>query len=235
MITPSIENPLHIPEIRARISRIVSLKDAISCVRVSKAWSKDFASSIWYAVDFNIHDTFGDLDSDIVTKYGHHIRTIKNLKTQSELNAVLRPTIKNATLLQIIAFRGSSNSHTERDNVPSEDDHFQQSDRAVQLLPRCCPHLKFLEFEGHEMDMDIVEEETWACIGLQHLRARIRGLDTKDKIDRSLDLWKEGKQKSQQQKETKAKDTSIEARVARHLLSFEKLQAVWLGTRTFYA
>ncbi|KAF9081398.1 hypothetical protein BGX23_000924, partial [Mortierella sp. AD031] len=96
MIGSLIEkNPLQIPEIRTRVSRFVSLKDAISCVRVSKAWSKDFASPIWCAVDFDIHDTFEVLNSDIVTKHGHHIRTIKNLKTQSELNAVLRPTIKN--------------------------------------------------------------------------------------------------------------------------------------------
>ncbi|KAF9536901.1 hypothetical protein EC957_009426 [Mortierella hygrophila] len=458
MIDPLIEkNPLQIPEIRARVSRLVSLKDAISCVRVSKAWSKDFALPIWCAVDFDSHDTFEDLDSDIVTKHGHHIRTIKNLTTQSQLNAVLRPTIKNvrvlqvtcatnarfrtlcmdlinnssrslekltlemdanakqqdyssrmisvnafvsssasqlaeirlhgicfgrdsfasllrncplltyvdlqlnvtlfsgpsidafqhkgvvtllapvkqvfkpdpesepsslgfsllvhfpnltnwhcynlpttlfvpveriksevaiccpqvtmidtwkspqriiydlvanafhglthvtfayiqlsvdvvvaflchkATLLQIITFRGNNNSHTERDDAPSEDDHFQQSGRAVQLLPRSCPHLKVLEFEGHEMDMEIMEEEAWACLGLQRLRVRIRGLDTKDKIDRSLNLWKEGKQGPQQQKEAEAKDTSIEARVASHLLAFKKLKAVWLGTRTFYA
>ncbi|KAF8926042.1 hypothetical protein BGZ47_002935 [Haplosporangium gracile] len=371
MINPLIEkNPLQIPEIRARISRLVSLKDAISCVRVSKAWSKDFASPIWCAVDFDIHDTFKDLDSDIVAKHGHHIRTIKSLKTQPELNAVLRPTIKNqdvalfsgssidafqhkgvttllapvkqvfkpdpesepsslgfsllvhfpnlidwhcynlrttlfvpverikrevtrccpqvtmidtwkspphvvynlvanafhglkhvtfaysqlsmdvivallchkATLLQIFAFWGGSNSRIERDNVPSEDDHFQQSGRAVQLLPRSCPNLKFLEFEGHEMDMDIVEEEEWACRGLQQLRVRIRGLDTNEKIDWTLNLWKEGRQKKDEEDTTlseshmnETKDTSIETRVARHLLAFEELEAVWLGTRTFYA
>ncbi|KAF9276166.1 hypothetical protein BGZ74_003739, partial [Mortierella antarctica] len=149
-------------------------------------------------------------------------------------------------------------SYTERDEFPLEDDHFRQSGRAVQLLPRSCPYLKYLEFEGHEMDMDIVEEEKWACIGLLQLQVRIRGLDTKEKIDWTLNLWKEGRQKKdntttpgkeepKQQKEnegedeedttlleSQAKDTSIKVRVARHLLSFEKLQAVWLGTRTFY-
>ncbi|KAF9123818.1 hypothetical protein BG015_005238, partial [Linnemannia schmuckeri] len=88
MIDPlNDKNPLQIPEIRARVSRLVSLEDAISCVRVSKAWSKDFALPIWCVVDFGIHDTFKDLDSDIVTKHGHHIRTIKNLTTQSQLDA----------------------------------------------------------------------------------------------------------------------------------------------------
>ncbi|KAF9143536.1 hypothetical protein BG015_000406, partial [Linnemannia schmuckeri] len=102
MTDPLIEkNPLQIPEIRARVSRLVSLEDAISCVRVSKAWSKDFASPIWCTVDFDIHNTFEGLDGDIVTKHGHHLRTIKNLKTQSQLNAVLRPTIKNVRVLQV--------------------------------------------------------------------------------------------------------------------------------------
>ncbi|KAF9131559.1 hypothetical protein BGX30_013048 [Mortierella sp. GBA39] len=365
MINPSIEkNPLQIPEIRARVSRLVSLEDAMSCARVSKAWSKDFTSSIWHTVDFNIHRTFKDLNGDIVTKHGHHIRTIENIKTQSELNAVLRPTIKNhdvalfsgpsidafqhkgvvtlvapikqvfqpdpesglsplgfsllvhfpnltywhcynlptalfvpveriktevtrccaqvtsistwkspqpiihslvanafyglkhvtfaysqismdvivallfhrATLLQVCAFR-CGHSYTERDELLLEDDHFQQSGRAVQLLPRCCPHLKFLEFEGHEMDMDTVEEEEWVCRGLRHLRVRIRGLDTKEKIDWTLNLWKEGRKRKDEEDTTlsesqmsEAKDTSIEARVARHLLAFENLEAVWLGT-----
>ncbi|KAG0288201.1 hypothetical protein BGZ96_007989 [Linnemannia gamsii] len=370
MIDPLIENnPLQIPEIRARVSRLVPLKDAISCVRVSKAWSKDFASFIWCAVDFDIHDTFKDLDSAIVTKHGHNIRSIENIKTQSELNAVLCPTIKNrdvalfsgpfidafqhkgvitlvapikqvfkpdpeselsslgfsllvhflnltewhcynlptelfapierietevtrccpqltmintwmspqpiihslvanafhglkrvifeysqlsmgvivallfhrATLLQVFAFWNNQCSYTERDELPFEGDHFQHSGRAVQLLPRCCPHLKFLEFEGHEMDMDMVEEEKWACRGLEKLRVRIRGLDTKEKIDWTLNLWKEGRQNKDEEDTTlseshmnEAKDTSIETRVARHLLAFEKLKAVWLGTRTFY-
>jgi hypothetical protein len=172
---------------------------------------------------------------DLVAHAFHGLEHVTFAYSQLSMDVIVALLCHKATLLRIFAFRGSNNSYTERDNVPSEVDHFQQSDRAVQLLPRCCPHLMFLEFEDHKMDMDIVEEETWACIGLQHLRARIRGLDTKDKIDQSLDLWKEGKQKSQEQKETKAKDTSIEARVARHLLSFEELETVWLGTRTCYA
>ncbi|KAF9545699.1 hypothetical protein EC957_010562 [Mortierella hygrophila] len=371
MINPSFEkNPLQIPEIRARVSRLVSLEDAMSCIRVSKAWSKDFTSAIWYTVDFNIHRTFKDLNGNIITKHGHHIRIIENIKTQPELNAVLRSTIKNQdvalfsgpsidtfqhkgvitlvapikqvfqpdpesglsslgfsllvhfpnltdwhcynlsaalfvpveriktevtrccpqvtmvdlwkspphiihslvanafhglkhvtfdysqlsmdvivallfhreTLLRVCASLGSQCSYTERDELPLEGDHFRQSGRAVQLLPRCCPHLKVLEFEDHEMDMDIVEEEEWACRGLKHLRVCIRGLNTKEKISRTLNLWKKGKQRKEGEDTTlieshtnEAKDTSVEARVARHLLAFEELEAVWLGTRTFYA
>ncbi|KAF9080314.1 hypothetical protein BGX23_002325, partial [Mortierella sp. AD031] len=105
--------------------------------------------------------------------------------------------------------------------------------------------------------MDIVEEEKWACRGLRQLRVRIRSLDTKEKIDWTLKLWKQGRQKkhnnttlekeeSQQEKENEgeddedtvlsdshvieAKETAIEERVTRHLLAFAKLEAVWLGT-----
>ncbi|KAK3848161.1 MAG: hypothetical protein J3R72DRAFT_416217 [Linnemannia gamsii] len=181
---------------------------------------------------------------------------------QISMDVIVALLYHRATLLQVFAFWGNQSSYTERDGLSLEGDHFQQSGRAVQLLPRCCPHLKFFEFESHEMDMDIVEEEKWACRGLRQLRVRIRGLDTKEKIAWTLNLWKEGRQKKDNitaqekeeslwQKESKeedeedttlsgshkneAKDTSIEARVARHLLAFEKLEAVWLGTRTFYA
>ncbi|KAF9102967.1 hypothetical protein BGX27_010792, partial [Mortierella sp. AM989] len=54
---------LQIPEIRKRISRYVTVKDAISCVQVSKDWSNDFVFPIWYAVDFSVHTTFEKLDT----------------------------------------------------------------------------------------------------------------------------------------------------------------------------
>jgi len=478
------QNPLQIPEIRARVSRFVSLKDAISCACVSKAWSKDFTWKIWYAVDFKIHNTLGGLDGDILIKHGHHIRKMDNIRTLSDLNAVVRPTINNihflkitcttsaryrslcmeliynnnktlraltldmdanskkwdsshrlisvdalvpcssasqlvrislhgvcfgrdsfarllrncplltcvdlqqdvalfsgpsidafqhkgvvtllapikqvfkpdpesepsslgfsllshfpnltdwhcynlpsalfvpteriktevttccpqlsmidtwkspqsiiyslvadtfsdlehisfaysqlslsiivallfhkATLIQISAFRDNNQSDTETDEVLSEDDHFRASGRAVQLLPRSCPQLQLFRFECHEMDMDIVEEETWDCRGLQEIRVRIRGLDTKEKIDSTMRLWTEGRrnknshillEKNEPQQHTEiegvvgkcvtpnefhvdeTKDTTVEARVARHLLAFEELHTVWLGTRSFH-
>ncbi|KAK3834509.1 MAG: hypothetical protein J3R72DRAFT_221824 [Linnemannia gamsii] len=135
---------------------------------------------------------------NLVANAFHSLTHVTFAYSQLSMDVIVALLCHKATLLQIIAFQGSSKSYTERDSVPSEDDHFQHSGRAVQLLPRSCPYLKFLEFEGHEMDMEIIEEETWTCRGLQHLRVRIRGLDTKDKIDQSLNLWKEGKKESQQ-------------------------------------
>ncbi|KAI7827447.1 hypothetical protein BC939DRAFT_445274 [Gamsiella multidivaricata] len=467
------KNPLHIPEIRSRISRLVSVKDAISCVRVSKDWSNDFVFPIWYAIDFKVHNTFEQLSADIVAKHGHHIRIVEDLKTQLQLNALLSPSIKNirvlritcassarfrtlcmdlisrnnsnlrklslgidvnanqrdlsfrmifvdalvphssvsrlssvrlhgiclsrnsfasllrgcplltrvdlqqdvallsgssidtfqhtrvatltapisqvfkpdpesepsppgssllahfpnltywhvynqvttlvvpikrikaevrmccpkvtqigtwvtpspvlydlvanvfrnlvsvtfaykelstdviialtfhnATLLDISTFWDVHECHTERDHFPREDDYFQSRGRALQLLPRSCLNLQILGLERHEMDMDHVEESEWACKRLQELRVRIRELDTKEKVKRALQLWKEGRKKNEtdvmdeerkkvvdesNESHVKKEDTSIEARVAKHLLTFDKLKAVWLGTRTCYS
>ncbi|KAI8600709.1 hypothetical protein EDD21DRAFT_376395 [Dissophora ornata] len=95
------KNPLHIPEIRSRISRLVSVKDAISCVRVSKDWYKDFIFPIWYAVDFKVHTTFDRLSADVIAKHGHHIRIVENLETQPQLNALVHPNIKNVQVLYL--------------------------------------------------------------------------------------------------------------------------------------
>ncbi|KAG0305975.1 hypothetical protein BGZ98_003202 [Dissophora globulifera] len=95
------ENPLHIPEIRSRISHLVSVNDAIACVRVSKAWNEDFAHPIWCTVDFDTHITFEDLNVKTVIKYGHHINTIKNLTMQSQLQLLLHPCVKNVRYLQM--------------------------------------------------------------------------------------------------------------------------------------
>lgn len=89
--------------------------------------------------------------------------------------------------------------------------------------------------ERHVMDMEFVEEHEWICRGLHHLRVRIRGLDTKVKIDGSLKQWTEGKGKEctvSNESTIQVKDSSIETRVAKHLLTFSNLKELWLGTRT---
>ncbi|KAF9900049.1 hypothetical protein EC991_007965, partial [Linnemannia zychae] len=140
-----------------------------------------------------------------------------------------------ATLTHVITLGGNNSPNdTEIDEALSINDHFRESGRAVQLLPRSCSHLTLLNLEHHEMDMDVVEEEEWACTGLQHLRVRVRGLDTKDKIDRTLNLWKEWNQELGSHKDEE-EDSSMEVRVARYLFLFVDLRQVWLGTRTFYA
>ncbi|KAG0273328.1 hypothetical protein BGZ95_010859 [Linnemannia exigua] len=148
-------------------------------------------------------------------------------------------------------------------------DHFQASGRQFQLLPRTCSRLTDLNLYPHVMDMDIVETKAWTCKDLRTLRTRIKGLDSKEKILRAIDLWRaEWKKRAlekRHQPDTRPSgglegnneewvarfkelvdaakvpsvilfdnDLSIEARVARHLLQFEKLENVWLGYKTWH-
>ncbi|KAF9081213.1 hypothetical protein BGX27_005022, partial [Mortierella sp. AM989] len=146
------------------------------------------------------------------------------------------------TLFSISAFSDDDSDTVERDEYLHEEDHFQASARTLQLLPRCCPKLKVFEFERHIMDMDRVEESDWICDGIEEIRTRIRGLDTKEKIDRALQLWVDGRKVKNKMnitagdkksiQEEVVVDTSIESRVAKHLLKFDNLSSVWLGTRT---
>ncbi|KAG0001121.1 hypothetical protein BGZ79_005060 [Entomortierella chlamydospora] len=418
-----LRKALNIPEIRNRVSRFVTVKDAISCVRVCKTWSNTFVYPIWYSVDFKMHTTFEDLAADVVCKHGHYIRVINNILTLSQLNILLQPSIKNVRNLTIIcktavrfrilfmdfirnnssnlqeldltmdipqnsqslynqmisveafiphasvsrltyvqlsqvcfsrasfvsflrgspllksicihkvalvsgpfldefqhtgvvklvapieqifmsdpnsvasAFRSSllvhfpnllhwqvyclegvltvpvdrlkaetnvccpkltcidtrrtsrqilydfivsvfqnmelitfayneissdiilalllhkttitqvrayrsSRTLLERDDLYYERDHFQELARALQLIPRSCPKLEVLEFEVHVMDMDHVEESLWICSELKVLRARIKGLDTAEKIGRALQLWVEGRKAEDEKKKS---------------------------------
>ncbi|KAG0286974.1 hypothetical protein BGZ96_009026 [Linnemannia gamsii] len=152
-------------------------------------------------------------------------------------------------------------------------DHFQASGRHLQLLPRSCTRLTELNLYPHIMDIDIVGSKAWNCKNLRTLRTRFKGLDSKERILRAIDLWRAGWRKrvltrrrqsniwSPGGNENNAEETnrlianmlvslkletstpgvvlldndnSIEARVARHLLQFEKLENVWLGYKTWH-
>jgi hypothetical protein len=142
-----------------------------------------------------------------------------------------------------------------RHEVIPVSDHFQASGRLLQLIPRGCPHLEVLSLHLHEMDMDEVEKGEWACKNLRTLRVRIKGLDTKKKISKALSQWYADLVTTSERRWSAAKTItegsmdvdksyeggssmvasakSIEARVARHLLKFEKLETVWLGYKTW--
>ncbi|KAK3827980.1 MAG: hypothetical protein J3Q66DRAFT_321559, partial [Benniella sp.] len=117
----------------------------------------------------------------------------------------------------------------------------------AQSIPRLCSQLERLELPLYEMDMNDIENATWGCKHLEVLYVRIKDLNTKEKIDRAIQLWKEGRSITVigkiriKEEETSAssspqsvidippEDNSVEARVARHLLKFKDLQRVWLG------
>jgi hypothetical protein len=43
------------------------------------------------------------------------------------------------------------------------------------------------------MNMDDIEKAKWGCKHLEVLYIRIKDLDTEEKIDRAIRLWKEGR------------------------------------------
>ncbi|KAK3822343.1 MAG: hypothetical protein J3R72DRAFT_497254 [Linnemannia gamsii] len=91
------------------------------------------------------------------------------------------------------------------------------------------------------MDVDVVDSEKWTCKDLKTLRIRIKYLDTKEKILKAIALWRKGCWRRWREQagilvgeegKLDSTDMSIEARVTRHLLKFEKLW--WQGTLSTY-
>ncbi|KAK3845519.1 MAG: hypothetical protein J3R72DRAFT_435971 [Linnemannia gamsii] len=460
--TTPARNPFELPELRHRVSRFVTLKDALSCALVCKAWSTEFMSVIWFQVDFVLHPQFADLSPGIVAKHGHLTRIVKNAKSPHQISILANAGVKNLrdlhmeqtasaiqhvqvyeivprnsfTLEKIHLFAASfvDNKHTistyfvsssgllpsagpappitsklkalilkrvcithdsliailqgcpglaevylvhtdmvgtptqsfqhtgvkvlesslkslfqtpstgpsllsyfprlktlatfnsdtsftiplsqikedllrycpdvtrywlddytgaivsefllnianacteltynykytsleiitglllhqstlqtvhqyrnngfdyEAETVLPLSDHFRQSGRFVQLIPRGCSQLRSLILHSHEMDMDVVEDDKWTCKGLHTLRIRIKDLDTKEKILKAIALWRKGCWRRRREKagtpvgeegKLDSTDMSIEARVASHLLQFEQLWWVWLGYQTW--
>ncbi|KAF9134228.1 hypothetical protein BGW39_007699 [Mortierella sp. 14UC] len=457
----SSRNPFDLPELRRRLSLFVTLKDAISCALVSKAWAVDFMSVIWFKVDFDIHPYFADLSPHTVAKHGHLIRIVNNAKKPGQIAVLANAGVNNLRDIHIaqaasalqhvqayeIVFRNSpcvksvhlsapflatardslpyyvsapallpsprmapprpsmlnilklsqlcltrdslvtillgcpmltelrllhtelvgtptqSFEHTgvkilasalkslfqppstvpsllsyfprltclfafnfdasldippsrqkedllrycpdvtqyrvtdhagaivsefllnvvnkptefmfsyryismdvitgmllhqltletvellhdqgfdyEEEAIPPILDQFRQFGRSMQLIPRGCSQLRTLNLHSHEMDMDDVEMDKWTCKELKTLRIRVKGLDTKEKILKTIALWRKGCWRRWQEQagtsigeEGKLDeiDMSIEARVARHLLKFDKLWEVWLGYQTW--
>ncbi|KAG0374024.1 hypothetical protein BGX24_010943 [Mortierella sp. AD032] len=86
--TTTAKNPFSLPELRYHISRFVAIKDAVSCALVSKAWSITFTPVVWFKVDFADHPRFAALPRNIVAKYGHHIRIVKNAKSLPQVSVI---------------------------------------------------------------------------------------------------------------------------------------------------
>ncbi|KAF9138983.1 hypothetical protein BGX30_008523 [Mortierella sp. GBA39] len=165
-------------------------------------------------------------------------RIMFNYKTISSdtITAIL---MHQAFLESVKQFTPSSGFALEKEEVAPVSSHFQESGHLLQLIPRCCSRLVSLCLMSHEMDMDVVERGEWACKNLMMLRIRVKGLDTKETILKAVALWRAGCWRRRQGKTDEddtvmlevqdQDDCSIETRVAKHLLKFEKLNWVWLG------
>ncbi|KAF9134226.1 hypothetical protein BGW39_007697 [Mortierella sp. 14UC] len=90
----SARNPFVLPELRHPLSRFFTIKDAISCACVSKAWTDDFVSAIWFQIDFSHQPRFATLSPDIVAKHGHHIRIVKNAHTVAQISVLANTSVR---------------------------------------------------------------------------------------------------------------------------------------------
>jgi len=107
----------------------------------------------------------------------------------------------------------------------------------ILSIPRLCIRLRELDLPGYEMNMSDIEKSKWVCHDLSTLCIRVQGLNTREKIDRTIQLWNDGRRLKGEIRSNGEKqnigilpsDNSIEARFARHLLKFEKLKNVWIG------
>ncbi|KAF9987881.1 hypothetical protein BGZ65_001458 [Modicella reniformis] len=128
--------------------------------------------------------------------------------------------------------------YCEQDTVPQLPESSSVPIWKVLLIPQVCSRLKIINLPETEIDMDAIEKRPWLCTDLRILNIRIRGLDTKEKIIQALGLWTTIRKRSKNsdlqsssssgnfEVDIQANENSIESRVARHLLRFEKLYKV---------
>jgi hypothetical protein len=118
----------------------------------------------------------------------------------------------------------------------------------ILFLPSQCVRLRKLSLPLHEVRIHDIENVQWMCEDLEVLHIRIKDLHTREQVERALELWSSGKKSRSTDKNASLSNhsqfmlasssqqgTPIEARVAKHLLQFKKLQYVWLGTKVWRA
>ncbi|KAK3828068.1 MAG: hypothetical protein J3Q66DRAFT_409238 [Benniella sp.] len=247
-----------------------------------------------------IHHT--QMSSEMITAILAHQHTLKIIATFIPEGNIFHSN-------EPLPFNNSSQQLLQQQQQQQQDQQ-QNTDWMWMIIPRCCTNLCMIEWPMYEMNMDDAEKAPWVCKWLGVLRIRIRGLDTKTKIDRAIQLWlkersnkrkrkwtdamdmdssddksDDGKEDTKSRKKSKKDedknegvdtngdggetqqqgngqenptdghgvvkdidgeypkddqlsyiaddDTSIEARVARHLLKLEWLHTVWLGTKEY--
>ncbi|KAF9908943.1 hypothetical protein EC991_009243 [Linnemannia zychae] len=190
---------------------------------------------------FRFQDDTGAIISEFLLSIVTNPTKLTLLYKHMSMKTITRMLLHRSTLEVVGQFR-SQDFDFENEAIPPNLDYFHHSGRFIQLIPSVCSQLRVLNLHSHEMDMDIVEMGKWNCEGLQTLRIRVKGLDTKEKILKAIALWRKGCWRRWREQagtsvgeEGKLDETdmSIEARVARHLLQFEKLWWVWLGYQTW--
>ncbi|KAF8947963.1 hypothetical protein BGZ47_007101 [Haplosporangium gracile] len=217
-----------------------NLVSTISPVKIKEQLTRYCPHLTGYLLEDNTGAIVPDFFIDIV----NNVSEICFLYRTISLETITAILLHQSTLKAVKHFLMENSFNFEKEEVVPVLDHFQTSGRFIQLIPRCCPVLEVLDLYGHEMDMDAVEQSRWVCKDLKSLRIRIKGLNTKEKILKAIALWRKGcwrgwQEKAgtlvekEEQEEQDGTELSIEARVARHLLKFDKLWWVWLGYQTW--
>ncbi|KAF9136433.1 hypothetical protein BGX30_011192 [Mortierella sp. GBA39] len=118
---------------------------------------------------------------------------------------------------------------------PSTSDEVTTSQKMIRLVLKSCAYLEILSVEGHQMNVDLLEDEIVACMDLQELRVRFYGLGTAVLVDECLETLSARKRDSTGVLDVPDKGgASIGERVCYQLMQFKELKTVWLGTREYY-
>ncbi|KAF9899370.1 hypothetical protein EC991_008994 [Linnemannia zychae] len=93
-------NPLDLSEIRTRIVNVLSRKDCVSCMRVSRDWFLDFAPAVWHTIDFDKDATaLSSLSTEVLDKYAGFIsQTI--LKTTENIRSLQHYKVDSIKLIK---------------------------------------------------------------------------------------------------------------------------------------
>ncbi|KAF9546218.1 hypothetical protein EC957_009957 [Mortierella hygrophila] len=200
-----------------------------------------------YITRYRLEDDTGAIVPEFLVNIAHNISGIVFFHGNMSLETITAILLHQPTLTSVSHFYVQQDLDLEKADVAPVSTHFEGSAHYLQLIPRCCSRLDTLDLHFHEMDMDVVEQGSWVCKDIRKLRIRVKGLDTEEKILKAVALWRKGcwtrwqkkagtsvvKEDGEEEEEGKEQcktDLSIEARVARHLLQFEKLWWVWLGS-----
>jgi hypothetical protein len=90
-----------LPELRLRLTRLVTLKDALSHVLVSKVWTSDFVAIVWFTIGLIIHPCIAHLIPGIVAEYGHRIRSVENAKSFAQFSVLTNGAVHDLGGLHI--------------------------------------------------------------------------------------------------------------------------------------
>ncbi|KAI1308394.1 hypothetical protein EDD11_004323 [Mortierella claussenii] len=86
---------IDMPEIRALLTETLDTTSMVACSQVSKAWHQEFTPHVWHTVDLMTQPDFKNLEQEIISKNGHHIRILRCIKRRSEMDMFLDPSVKN--------------------------------------------------------------------------------------------------------------------------------------------